>query len=154
MWFLFQVSGTCLQVMGTPFLPPTNEVCEGYVFTGVCLSTGGACVTGACMVGGGMCGRGGMRGGGAWQGGMCGGGCMAEGHIWQGVCMAGGVMHGRGGSMRGRGACMPDTTRYGDTVNERAVLTRLECILVLLCTRFIFSKAVPSALLMSLEWEL
>ena len=22
-------------------LPPTNEVCEGYVFTGVCLSTGG-----------------------------------------------------------------------------------------------------------------
>ena len=25
------------------FLPPANEVCEGYVFTGVCLSTGGAC---------------------------------------------------------------------------------------------------------------
>ena len=23
------------------FLPPANEVCEGYVFTGVCLSTGG-----------------------------------------------------------------------------------------------------------------
>ena len=23
------------------YLPPTNEVCEGYVFTGVCLSTGG-----------------------------------------------------------------------------------------------------------------
>ena len=22
-------------------LPPANEVCEGYVFTGVCLSTGG-----------------------------------------------------------------------------------------------------------------
>ena len=22
-------------------LPPTNEVCEGYVFTGVCLSSGG-----------------------------------------------------------------------------------------------------------------
>ena len=34
------------------FLPPANEVCEGYVFTGVCLSTGGGggevleCVTG------------------------------------------------------------------------------------------------------------
>ena len=26
------------------FLPPTNEVCEGYVFTGVCLSTGGVCL--------------------------------------------------------------------------------------------------------------
>ena len=25
------------------FLPPANEVCEGYVFTGVCLSTGGVC---------------------------------------------------------------------------------------------------------------
>ena len=42
-------------------LPPANKVCEGYVFTGVCLSTpGGACVVlfggmrgfiwGACMV--------------------------------------------------------------------------------------------------------
>ena len=26
----------------TSFLPPANEVCEGYVFTGVCLSTGGS----------------------------------------------------------------------------------------------------------------
>ena len=26
------------------FLPPANDVCEGYVFTGVCLSTGGGCV--------------------------------------------------------------------------------------------------------------
>ena len=25
----------------TPLLPPANVVCEGYVFTGVCLSTGG-----------------------------------------------------------------------------------------------------------------
>ena len=24
-----------------PLLPPANKVCEGYVFTGVCLSTGG-----------------------------------------------------------------------------------------------------------------
>ena len=28
-------------ILRTAFLPPTNEVCEGYVFTGVCLSTGG-----------------------------------------------------------------------------------------------------------------
>ena len=51
-------------------LPPANEVCEGYVFTGVYLSTGGAC----------------MAGGRAWQGGMCAGGmhdrgaCVAGGH--------------------------------------------------------------------------
>ena len=31
------------------FLPPANEVCEGYVFTGVCLSTGGLlCPGGLC----------------------------------------------------------------------------------------------------------
>ena len=28
-------------------LLPAKEVCEGYVFTGVCLSTGGTCI--ACM---------------------------------------------------------------------------------------------------------
>ena len=67
------------------FLPPANEVCEGYVFTGVCLSTagghawfyfGGACMVlfggwhawfylgGASLYSGGMRGfiRGGMRG--------------------------------------------------------------------------------------------
>ena len=44
-------------------LPPANEVCEGYVFTGVCLSTGGV-----------------HDGGHAWQGGMHGRGvCM----VWQ-----------------------------------------------------------------------
>ena len=26
-----------------PFLPPANKVCEGYIFTRVCLSTGGVC---------------------------------------------------------------------------------------------------------------
>ena len=45
------------------FLPPANEVCEGYVFTGVCLSTVG-----------------GMRGRGA---------CEAGEHAWLGwACMA------------------------------------------------------------------
>ena len=89
------------------FLPPANKVCEGYVFTGVCLSTGGmhgmgcawqgtvhgrgACMAGGvhgrvvCMVGG-ICGRGPawwgvcMAGGHAWQGDMCGGG-----YVWWGV---------------------------------------------------------------------
>ena len=56
------------------FLPPANEVCEGYVFIGVCLSTGGG---------------GGMHGGG---GGICGcGGCAwLEG----GINGCGGGMHG------------------------------------------------------------
>ena len=43
-------------------LPPENDVCEGYVFTGVCLPTGGGGMRGggrACVVGaGGMRGRG------------------------------------------------------------------------------------------------
>ena len=60
------------------FLPPANEVCEGIVFTRVCLSTGGTCMAGeACMFGRGH----------AWQG------CA-----WQGACMEGGV-HGRGHGM-------------------------------------------------------
>ena len=46
-----------------------------------------------------------------------------------------------------------DTTRYRGTINEWAVRILLECILVTICCH-IFSKAVPSALLMSLEWEL
>ena len=32
--------------------------------------------------------------------------------------------------MVGRGACMADTTRHGDAVNEQAVRILLECILV------------------------
>ena len=38
-----------------------------------------------------------------------------------------------GGHTWGGGACMADTTRYGDTVNERAVRIVLECILVKFC---------------------
>ena len=34
----------------TLFLPPANEVCEGYVFTGVCLSAGGGGMRG-CLGG-------------------------------------------------------------------------------------------------------
>ena len=62
----------------TRLLPPANEVREGYVFTGICLSTGGAC----------MVGRGGMH---CWQGGM---------HGWQGG------MHGCWGGVWLLGACV------------------------------------------------
>ena len=78
------------------FLPPANEVCEGYVFTGVSLSRGRA-----------------WQGRHAWQGGMHVEG--GRGHALQGACMAGG--------------CAWQILR--DTVNERAVRTLLECILVL-----------------------
>ena len=64
-------------------LPPTNEVCQGYVFTGACLSTGGhvwlrghawwgTCVVGRCT----------------WQASMHG-----KGHVWN--------------------SPLADTTRYG-----------------------------------------
>ena len=83
-----------------PFLPPANEVCEGYVFTGVCLSTGehawllwgvGVC---GCSGGGGMCGC-------SW------GACVAKGgmHGEGGTCMAKGGMHGERGAWQ-RGACV------------------------------------------------
>ena len=73
---------------------------------GVCMVAPGACEVapgGACVVA-----LGGVRG---WSGGgMCGcsrgvHGCSGGGHPW-------------------------DTTRYGDTINERAVRILLECILV------------------------
>ena len=80
-------------------LLPANEVCEGYVFTGVCLSTGGVCA----WLQGGVHGYGGV----AWlQQGMHGGG----GHAW-----LWGGMHGCGVGMRAwwQGGHAWDTTRYG-----------------------------------------
>ena len=38
-------------------LPPANEVCEGNVFTGVCLSTGGCIYPGRSLPGGSLSGR-------------------------------------------------------------------------------------------------
>ena len=97
--------------------------------------SGGACVVapggmhgwGACMVapGRGMhgCSRG-MRG------------CSQGGHawlLWEGMCGCSGGVHGcsRGACMVALGGCAWDTTRYGDTINERAVRILLECILVI-----------------------
>ena len=91
-------------------LPPANEVCEGYVFTGVCLSKGGVrgCSWGAYIVAP----RGGMRGcsWGAW---LLPGGhvwLLPGGHVWllQGACVvAPRGVHGcsRGGCMVALGVC-------------------------------------------------
>ena len=61
-----------------PLLPPANKVCEGYVFTGVCLYTGGRSL-GLCP--GGLSLR---PGGGLCQGGLCLGGVCLEGVSVQG----------------------------------------------------------------------
>ena len=97
-------------------LSPANEVCEGSVFTGVCLSVGSMCSRGACVVGK-ACMAGGRH---TWQGSMCGVGCA-----WWGVCMMGACMVGvgvwqehmwyggicdRGHVWRGEGACMAGET--------------------------------------------
>ena len=101
------------------YRPQTKFAKVMFLQVSVCpQSGGGACVAGghawqwACVAGG-AC----MVGGCAWQGGMHGGGHAWQG--WQGV--------------HGRGAYVADTTRYGDTVNERAVRILLECILVFQC---------------------
>ena len=99
-------------------LPPANEVCEGYVFTRVCLSTGGCVWQGGMHGGGGMHDRGAcVAGGCAWQGVCRQRACMAgrdvpgRGCAWQGawgVCVVG-SMHGGGGGM----CAMADTMGYG-----------------------------------------
>ena len=64
-------------------LPPANEVCQGYVSTGACLSTGGHVWLGVHAWWGGMCGREACV-----AGGMCGRRCTwqasmhGKGHVW------------------------------------------------------------------------
>ena len=97
---------TCKQGFVVLYLPPANEVCEGYVFTGVCHSVHeGACVValgGACVVA---------------LGEACvvalGGACMVApgGHVWLlwGVCMVaprGACVVAPRGAWLLRGACM------------------------------------------------
>ena len=66
-----------VQSCAQTFIPPTNEVCEGYVVTGVCVCPHGG---GPCIAkGGGMHGRGTCVVGAC----MVGGACVAGGHAWQ-----------------------------------------------------------------------
>ena len=92
---------------------PPSEVCEGNVFTGVFLSTRGACVAGGHVWPGACVTRGVHGRGCAWQEDMCG-----RGHAWwgeacmSGACMAGDMhgwgVHGRG--VHGREICMAGWT--------------------------------------------
>ena len=87
-------------------LPPANEVCEGYVFTGVCLSTGGISVQrvslsrGLCPEGSvsGMVSVWGSLSGWSWsRGSLSGGLCLVGlciGDIWPGDLCPGGLCMG------------------------------------------------------------
>ena len=84
-------------------LPPANKVCKGYVFTGICLSTGEACMVAL----GGMAHVWLLQGGHVWlllgDGGMGGmRGCSGGGCAWLlwGACMVKGGMHGMHTPMR------------------------------------------------------
>ena len=92
----------------------------------VCLLFGGVVTRGACMVAlGGMhgCSQGACVVAPGGMGGCSGGGVHG---CSQGACIV--ALGGMGGCSQGGRAW--DTTRYGDTVNERAVRILLECILV------------------------
>ena len=80
LWIIFKIPYSIFM----PYLPPANEVCEGYVFTRVCQS---------------FCSWGGVRGCGA--GGWA---CMvAGGHAWlRGAC----VVVGGGACVIAGGACV------------------------------------------------
>ena len=100
--FLYrETQSSNLSLAGEPhaLLPPANEVCEGYVFTGVCLFTGGCVVGGHAWLPGGHAW---LPGGHAWlPGGACMCGC-GGGHVWlRRACIVRGV-HGEGG-MHGKG---------------------------------------------------
>ena len=114
--FILFTGGACMVAWGG------MHGCSGGVGRGCC---GGH----AWLLQGGMCGcsRGGMRGclGGAW-------------FLWGGVH---GCSWGRAWLLRGHAW---DTTRYADTVNERAVRILLECILVICCYGVCLMKVISS----------
>ena len=126
------------------FVPPANEVCEGYVFTHVCLSTGGMRGRGVCMAGGCMAGECAWRGACMAVGASVAVGCMhGRGHVWQwgqhawqgGMCGSGGDQHAWQGGMCGMVHGMHATPQQisqdtVNSVNEWAVRILLECILV------------------------
>ena len=133
---LFSIDQIC--VGHTIYLPPANEVCEGYVFTPVCQSFcsqgGGVCVVagGHAWLPGGMHGCGGVcmvlggcmvAGGHAWLRGcawlqgcvwLSGGMCGCEGHVllWGHALVAGGCAWLWGGHVWWQDGCAWDTTRY------------------------------------------
>ena len=126
------------------FLPPSNEVCEGYVFTGVCHSVHRGGGVRGCSGGMRGCSRGHawlLLGGHAWQGGVhCERGCAwllpggmygcSWGHAWllpggcvvapRAVC----VVASRGGVCGKGGACMAKGGMCGEGGGVRGMHSR------------------------------
>ena len=107
-----------------PLLPPANKVCEGYVFTGVCLSTGGlALCPGGSPSGGSLFMGVSVQGvpvkrGVSIQGDLCPEGCLSGG-LCPGVSVQGGV-YLRGSLSRGR--CLPGRSPYSYVREVRILL--------------------------------
>ena len=96
------------------YLPPANEVCEVYVFTGVCLSTGGSLWGGSAQ--GGVCPR----------GHLCPRGSLSKGSLSRGVSVK--------ETSPGR-----EPTIYG---KERAVHILLECILLIFFVTLLWCHSI------------
>ena len=110
---------------GTSLLPPSNKVCKGNVFTGVCLSME-VSVRGVSVQ------RGSLSRGISVQGDLCPGGSLSRGISVQVVSVQGSLSRGS----LSRGLC-PGGLSYGEAW---AVRIRLECILVI--SRFSLSMKV------------
>ena len=101
------------------YLLPANKVCKGYVYTGICVSTGGSwSLSGSnCLHLGGLC-SGGLCQGGLCPGGLCPGGLCLEVSVWevpiQGVSVQGVSVWGTSvwGSLS-RGVCQGVSVQGG-----------------------------------------
>ena len=108
------------------FLP-----CEGYVFTGVCLSTGEGGLYGGVSIQGGLCPREGSlsKGGISVRGGLCPGGpggSLSRGGVsvqGRGLCPGEGSLSRGGVSVQGRGLCPGEgsLSRGGVSVQGRGL---------------------------------
>ena len=127
-------------LISASILPPPNEVCEGNVFTGVCLSIGGISVWwGVSLLGFSVWGvsvKGSLSWGSLSRRGLCRGGGVCPGALCPGGFCPGGLCRGGGGFCLGSPSGRPP---YG---NVRVVRILLECILV---TSTIFFSAITSA---------
>ena len=122
-----QMARTRTQIL---LLPSANEVCEGYVFTGVCLSAGrGSSAYRGLHPWGGLYPGQGLHSGGSASGGFCIRG--ERGSVSGGFCIhrTGVCIQGEACIQVGQNLPLPHRI-LRDTVNERAVRILLECILV------------------------
>ena len=112
-------------ILSCVFYRPQRS-CEGYVFTGVCLSTGGVVSQHALQVVSQHALQQ-VSTGGLFPGGACSGGCL----LWAGACSMGGAAPG-GCLLQGGGDPSPPSRR----LLLRTVRILLECILVFQCVYF------------------